>query len=297
VGQRPISALVDMTNYVMLSYGRPLHVYDVAKLQGALVARKARDGEELLALNGKTYSLEPSMTVIADDAHVHDIGGIMGGEESGVTEATTDILIECAYFDPETIARTGQKLGLASDARTRFERGVDPEFVDPGLALATGLAIELAGGEASEVIRAGSPPPLERTVSYRPQRCAELAGVAVPEERQRDILARLGFEVEQGETWQIKVPSWRRDVTGSADIVEEVVRIEGLDAIPSTPLPRTPGVARPTATASSCSSARCGAARPPAASTKPSPGASSARRKPLRSAEARGSSTIRSARR
>ncbi|HEX8214682.1 MAG TPA: phenylalanine--tRNA ligase subunit beta, partial [Allosphingosinicella sp.] len=249
VGQRPISALVDMTNYIMLSYGRPLHVYDLAKLTGALVARKARDGEEMLALNGKSYVLDPSMTVIVDDARVHDIGGIMGGEDSGVTEDTTEILIECAYFDPETIARTGQKLGLTSDARTRFERGVDPDFVEPGLALATSLAIELAGGEASEIVRAGSPPALDRIVSYRPQRCEELAGVAVPEERQRDVLARLGFEVEQGEAWQIKVPSWRRDVTGSADIVEEVVRIEGLDAVPSTPLPRAPGVARPTATA------------------------------------------------
>jgi phenylalanyl-tRNA synthetase beta chain len=146
VGQRPISALVDMTNYIMLSYGRPLHVYDLAKLQGAIVARKARDGEQVLALNGKSYALEPSMTVIADERHVHDIGGIMGGEESGVQEGTTDILIECAYFDPGAIARTGQKLGLTSDARTRFERGVDPAFLDTGLALATAMALELAGG-------------------------------------------------------------------------------------------------------------------------------------------------------
>jgi phenylalanyl-tRNA synthetase beta chain len=154
VGQRPISALVDMTNYMMLSYGRPLHVYDVARLQGALVARKAREGEELLALNGRTYRLDPEMTVIADETHVHDIGGIMGGEESGVIEATTDILIECAYFDPDTIARTGQKLGLTSDARTRFERGVDPAFLDTGLALAARMAVVLAGGEVSEPVRA-----------------------------------------------------------------------------------------------------------------------------------------------
>nr|MDQ4087498.1 phenylalanine--tRNA ligase subunit beta [Pseudomonadota bacterium] len=142
VGQRPISALVDMTNYIMLSYGRPLHVYDLAKLQGALVARRAREGEEVLALNGKTYRLDPGMTVIADDAQVHDIGGIMGGEHSGVTEETTDIVIECAYFDPAHIARTGQKLALASDARTRFERGVDPEFVEPGIQLATRMALD-----------------------------------------------------------------------------------------------------------------------------------------------------------
>jgi phenylalanyl-tRNA synthetase beta chain len=249
VGQRPISALVDMTNYIMLSYGRPLHVYDVAKLQGALIARKARAGEELPALNGKTYALDPEMTVIADDAAVHDIGGIMGGEHSGVTEATTDILIECAYFDPETIARTGQKLGLTSDARTRFERGVDPAFLDAGLALATELAIELAGGEASEAVRAGAAPTQGRVIEYRPRRTSGLAGVDVPDEWQKDILTRLGFAITTGESWQIAVPSWRRDVTGSADIVEEVIRIVGLEAVPSTPLRRPPGVATPTATA------------------------------------------------
>jgi phenylalanyl-tRNA synthetase beta chain len=249
VGQRPISALVDMTNYIMLSYGRPLHVYDLAKLSGAVVARPAREGEEVLALNGKTYRLDPSMTVIADDAGVHDIGGIMGGEHSGVTEATTDILIECAYFDPAHISRTGQKLALASDARTRFERGVDPAFVETGLQLATRLAIELAGGEASEAVRAGEPPRLEKRVEYRPARARELGGIEVSEDRQEEILGRLGFTVARGEPWRIGIPSWRRDVDGSADIVEEVARIEGYDKVEATPLPRAPGVARPTATA------------------------------------------------
>jgi phenylalanyl-tRNA synthetase beta chain len=249
VGQRPISALVDMTNYIMLSYGRPLHVYDVAKLQGALVARRARDGEEVLALNGKTYRLDPSITVIADDAGVHDIGGIMGGEHSGVTGETTDIVIECAYFDPAHIARTGQKLALASDARTRFERGVDPEFIEPGIQLATRVAIDLAGGEPSEVVRAGAPPRLDRVITYRPERCAGLAGVEVRPERQAEILRALGFELSGGEEWQIRVASWRRDVEGAADIVEEVARIHGFDKVPSTPLARAPGVARPTATA------------------------------------------------
>ena len=249
VGQRPISALVDMTNFVTLAYGRPLHVYDLARLEGAVVARRARDGEQVLALNGKTYTLDPSMTVIADDAGVHDIGGIMGGEHSGVTEETTDILIECAYFDPEHIARTGQKLGIASDARTRFERGVDPEFVEPGLQLATRMAIELAGGEPSEVVRAGRPPLETSTLEYDPGRCAALGGIEVDEVRQREILERLGFGVETGESWTITVPSWRRDVIGSADIVEEIARIEGYDKVPSTPLKRVPGVARPTATA------------------------------------------------
>jgi len=248
VGQRPISALVDMTNYVMLTYGRPLHVYDLAKLEGAVVARRARDGEEVQALNGKSYRLDRSMTVIADDSAVHDIGGIMGGEHSGVTETTTDILIECAYFDPEHIARTGQKLALTSDARTRFERGVDPAFVEPGLQLATRMALELAGGEPSEVVRAGRPPLETATIAYNPRRCADLGGIEVDEARQRDILERLGFGVETGESWSISVPSWRRDVTGSADIVEEIARIEGYDKVPSTPLRRVPGVARPTAT-------------------------------------------------
>jgi phenylalanyl-tRNA synthetase beta chain len=248
VGQRPISALVDMTNYIMLGYGRPLHVYDLAQLRGAIRARRAGPGEQVLALNGKTYTLDPSMTVIADDAQVHDIGGIMGGEHSGVTEATTDVLIECAYFDPDHIARTGQKLALTSDARARFERGVDPAFLDAGLALATRLALALAGGEASQVVRAGSPPTEARSVRYRPQRCAELGGLDVPEDRQRDILQRLGFGVNGGNPWEIAVPSWRRDVIGSADIVEEVIRIEGLDKVPTVPLPRAPGVAHPTAT-------------------------------------------------
>jgi phenylalanyl-tRNA synthetase beta chain len=249
IGQRPISALVDMTNFVTIGYGRPLHVYDLAKLEGAVVARRARDGEQMIALNGKTYELDGSMTVIADDGGVHDIGGIMGGEHSGVTEATTDILIECAYFDPAHISRTGQKLGLTSDARSRFERGVDPEFVGPGLALATRLAIELAGGEASETVRAGEPPRFERKVSYRPARARELGGIDVAESRQREILTRLGFAVHGTEPWTIAIPSWRRDVEGAADIVEEVARIIGYDKVEATPLPRAAGVARPTATA------------------------------------------------
>jgi phenylalanyl-tRNA synthetase beta chain len=248
VGLRPISALVDMTNFITLSYGRPLHVYDLAKLQGPLVARKARDGEEMEALNGRTYRLDATMTVIADANGVHDIGGIMGGEHSGVTEATADVVIECAYFDPEAIARTGQKLGLISDARARFERGVDPAFVEPGLQLATRMAVDLAGGEASEMVRAGRPPLDPRTVTYRPERASRLGGLDVPPDRQRLILERLGFAVADGAEWTIQVPTWRRDVEGSADIVEEVVRIEGIDKVSSTPLPRAPGVARPTAT-------------------------------------------------
>ena len=249
IGQRPISALVDLTNYITITHGRPLHVYDLARLEGALVARRAKEGEEVLALNGKSYRLDPSMTVIADDREVHDIGGIMGGEHSGVTEATRDIIIECAYFTPEHIALTGQKLALVSDARSRFERGVDPGFVEDGLQLATQMAIELAGGAPSQIVRAGTPPLAERQVDYDPARCEGLAGVAVPEDVQAAILQRLGFLVTRGDIWEVKVPSWRRDVDGAADIVEEVARIHGFDQVPSTPLPRAPGVARPTATA------------------------------------------------
>jgi phenylalanyl-tRNA synthetase beta chain len=246
VGQRPISALVDITNYVMLDHGRPLHVYDVAKLTGGLVARKARDGETLTALNGKEYTLDSTMTVIADDAHVHDIGGIMGGEASGASDTTTDVLIECAYFTPERIARTGQKLGLTSDARQRFERGVDPAFLGDGLAIATQLVLDICGGVATEAVEAGQPPLGHPTFKYDPEAAARLGGMEVAPERQREILTRLGFGIDG--SWTIRVPSWRRDVEGVADIVEEIVRIEGIDNVPAVALPRPDGVARPTAT-------------------------------------------------
>jgi phenylalanyl-tRNA synthetase beta chain len=263
IGQKPISMLVDITNFVSIDLGRPLHVYDRAKLTGPLVARRAKDGEQVLALNGKTYALDGSMTVIADDAAVHDIGGIMGGEHSGVSEATTDVLIECAYFDPDHIALTGQKLALTSDARQRFERGVDPAFLDDGLAIACRLVLDHCGGRASAITRAGEPPLAERVISYHPRLCATLGGMHVAPERQARILLSLGFAVGaitspdaysdalfatiEG-AWPVKVPSWRRDIDGPADLVEEVIRIEGLDNLPSTPLPRAEGVAKPTAT-------------------------------------------------
>ena len=245
-GQKPISALVDITNFVMLDLGRPLHVYDKAKLTGGLVARLARSGEQVIALNGKTYTLDETMTVIADDVHVHDIGGIMGGEDSGVSDATTDILIECAYFTPEHIARTGQKLGLTSDARQRFERGVDPAFLEEGIAIATWLVTEHCGGSPSGMTRAGLPPVETRTIAYDTGHCARLGGVDVAADRQKQILESLGFNIATD--WTVTVPTWRRDIDGPADLVEEVVRMVGLDNVPSTPLPRADGVAKPTAT-------------------------------------------------
>jgi len=246
IGQKPISALVDITNYVSVDLGRPLHVYDRARLNGGLVARKARDGEQVLALNGRTYTLDPTMTVIADDVAVHDIGGIMGGEHSGCSDTTTDVLIECAYFDPEHIARTGQKLLLTSDARTRFERGVDPAFLDDGLAIATRLVLDLCGGAASGVTRAGTPPVVAPRIAYDPALAETLGGLAIPADRQQAILESLGFTVTSD--WTVTAPSWRRDIDGPADIVEEVIRIEGIDNVPSVALPRAPGVALPTAT-------------------------------------------------
>ena len=245
-GQRPISLLVDLTNYLMLGFGRPAHVYDLAKLQGAVVARRAQDGEQVLALNEKTYTLDPEMVVIADESQVHDIAGIMGGEHSGVSETTSDVLLEIAYFDPARIGATGRKLGLSSDARTRFERGVDPDFLDYGLDLLTGLIVELAGGSPSEVVRAGSSPSAAKVIAFDPGLTLRLGGVKVPEAEQKRILESLGFGV--GEGWQVTCPLRRHDIEGPADLVEEIVRIHGLDKVASVALPRAEGVARPTAT-------------------------------------------------
>jgi phenylalanyl-tRNA synthetase beta chain len=252
-GQRPISALVDITNYVMLAYGRPAHAYDLAQLAGAVVARRAVDGEGVTTLNGKHYLLDHTMTVIADERGVHDVAGIMGGEHSGCSETTRDVLLEVAYFTPQAIARTGQALALTSDARSRFERGVDPAFLDTGLDLLTALIIEICGGEPSHVIRAGKPPAAVKVVGFEPGLTLRLGGIDVPLAEQRRILESLGFSIvaqqePTGERWAVTVPTWRGDIDGAPDLVEEVVRVHGLDAVPSTPLTRADGVAKPTAT-------------------------------------------------
>ncbi|MXO91253.1 phenylalanine--tRNA ligase subunit beta [Pontixanthobacter aquaemixtae] len=249
-GQRPISLLVDLTNYVMLAYGRPAHAYDLSKLTGAVAARRAKNGEKVLALNEKTYTLDDSMTVIADDAGVHDIAGIMGGEDSGCSDGTTDVLLEIAYFDPDRIGATGRKLGLSSDARTRFERGVDPEFLDDGLDLLTGLIVELAGGEASETVRAGAAPSKPKIVSFDPALTERLGGISVEPAEQQRILESLDFAVDSGSSpWSVTAPLRRHDIEGPADLVEEVVRIFGIDDVESVALPRVDGVALPTASA------------------------------------------------
>ena len=245
-GQRVISPLVDATNYLMLAFGRPAHVYDLAKLSGAVVARRAQNGEKVEALNEKTYTLDDTMTVIADDNGVHDIAGIMGGEHSGATEGTIDVLLEIAYFDPERIGVTGRKLGLASDARTRFERGVDPAFLDDGLAILTSLIMKTCGGEPTEVVRAGTAPTDPKVIKFDPRLTERLGGLGVAQEEQRAILTSLDFSV--ADDWTVTCPPRRHDIEGAADLVEEVVRIHGIDEVASKPLPRRPGVALPTAT-------------------------------------------------
>ncbi|MFC3205998.1 phenylalanine--tRNA ligase subunit beta [Aquamicrobium soli] len=237
IGLRPISALVDITNYVTFDRGRPLHVFDARKVAGNLVVRRARDGEKVLALDGREYTLTPEMCAIADEKGVESIAGVMGGEHSGCGENTTDVLIESALWDPITTARTGRSLGIITDARYRFERGVDPEFMVPGLELATRLVLDLCGGEptTSEVVGyAGHAP---KIVSFPLSEVKRLTGLDVPTETSLDILSRLGFEPKgSGEVVDVAVPSWRPDVDGKADLVEEVMRIHGVDAIAPTPL-------------------------------------------------------------
>jgi phenylalanyl-tRNA synthetase beta chain len=277
VGLRPISALVDITNFFSIDQARPLHVYDVAKLRGQIVARRGREGDRFLALNGKEYEPTADDCVIADDSGALGLGGIIGGESTGVDEGTTDVLLECAWFDPETIAQTGRRHGINTDARARFERGIDPQKLSSTIETAAQMIVELCGGEVSEPRLSGEfladgYPNRDRVVAYRPARLQELAGLDLPAEHQRGILARLEFlavdpadkdswinEEQRAEfadrlasaaeeTWAIRAPTWRPDVDGEADIVEEIARIAGFDQIPATALPREAGVARPTAT-------------------------------------------------
>ncbi|MEQ1649506.1 MAG: phenylalanine--tRNA ligase subunit beta [Hyphomicrobiaceae bacterium] len=242
IGQRPINALVDVTNYVSVDRGRPLHVYDADKLKGALRARLGKTGESFLALNGQTYSVDDSMCVIADDAKVHGIGGIMGGEDSSCTPETKNILIECAYFDPLSIATTGRKINLMSDARYRFERGVDPAFVEPGLDLATRLMLDVAGGTPSKAKIAGKAPLRNFTVDFDFARVERLMGIKLKDADMRTTLEKLGFTLDgKGPSYKVAAPSWRPDVHGAADLVEEIARLAGLENVPSTPLPRLHG--------------------------------------------------------
>jgi phenylalanyl-tRNA synthetase beta chain len=214
-------------------------VFDAAKVHGDLTVRRARAGESLLALDGKTYALDESICVIADQKGVESLAGIMGGEESGCSDDTVDVLIESALWDPRNVAQTGRKLGINSDARYRFERGVDPNFTVPGLELATQMVLDLLGGTPSETVVVGNPHAEDRLIDFPVREVKRLGGLDVPFVEMRRVLTHLGFFVAgQGETVKVAVPSWRPDIEGKADLVEEVVRIAGVDRVPSTPFPR-----------------------------------------------------------
>lgn len=229
IGLRPISALVDITNFFTIAFARPLHVYDADKLKGNIHVRLSKQGEKLDALDDKHYELSGGMAAICDDSGVLGLGGIIGGEPSSVSETTENVYLECALFDPVAIAATGRALQIDSDARYRFERGVDPGFAEAGAELATKMILELCGGEASKTCVAGAAKAPEKTVKYDPALCEKLGGLALPEARQKEILEALGFTISKD--WTVTAPSWRPDIDGKADIVEEVLRIHGYDKI------------------------------------------------------------------
>ncbi|MBT9244695.1 phenylalanine--tRNA ligase subunit beta [Gemmobacter fulvus] len=243
IGLRPISTLVDITNYFTFGLNRPLHVFDMAKVQGDLRIHPAEGGETLLALDGKTYTLAPGMMLISDDTGPESLAGIMGGETTGCDETTVDVFLESAFWDPITIATTGRALRINSDARYRFERGVDPAFTLPGLDLATQMVLELCGGEASDLVVDGTVPDTTRSYTLDPARVVSLVGMDIPEAEQRATLAALGFTLEGN---QVTPPTWRPDVLGSADLVEEVARVASLSKLVGKPMARAlPGVPRP----------------------------------------------------
>ena len=249
IGLRPINALADITNYISYDHGRPLHVYDADKLTGAIRARLGRKGESFEALDGKTYAVDGDMCVIADDARVLGLGGVIGGDDTGTTFATTNVFIESAYFDPRRTARTGRKLNIQSDARYRFERGVDPAFVGPGLELATRLVLDLCGGEPSKVTVAGKVPKANAAFAFDPALVKRLSGLDLKTAEIKRLLSALGIEAK-GTAPKLKAqpPSWRPDISTPVDLVEEMVRLVGFDHVPTTPMRRDSGVARPVLT-------------------------------------------------
>ena len=246
IGLRPINAAVDVTNYISYDRARPLHVYDADKVQTPIMARLGKAGESFAGLDGKTYHVDETMCVIADKMRVLGLGGIMGGLETGVTEATTSIFIESAYFDPARTAATGRKTGINSDARYRFERGIDPHSVLPGLNLAAKMILEICGGTASEVAIAGREPDKKTVIAFDPARVQKLTGAKFSNAEVAGTLTKLGFKVEgAAPKLTVTAPSWRPDIHGPADLVEEVVRLSGAERIPAIPLPRPHEVAKP----------------------------------------------------
>jgi phenylalanyl-tRNA synthetase beta chain len=249
IGLRPISALVDITNYMTFAFGRPLHVFDADKIDGGLHVRLSKTAEKVLALDGKEYELDDQVTVIADDGGALAMGGVIGGESTGCTSETQTVFIESALFDPVRTATTGRRYQIESDARHRFERGLDPEFTGPGLEEATRMVLDLCGGEASELVTSGEIPAWQKTVTLRPGRVAALGGIDLTGAQSAEILERLGFGVDQGaDPFEVTVPSWRSDVGGEADLVEEVTRVYGFDKIPSVPLRGKSAITQPVLT-------------------------------------------------
>jgi phenylalanyl-tRNA synthetase beta chain len=243
IGLRPINTLVDITNFMTFDHGRPMHVFDAAKVKGDLTVRRALEGETVLALDTREYKLNPGNVVIADDNGVESIGGIMGGEHSGCDENTVDVLIESALWDPINIAKSGRALGIITDARYRFERGVDPEYMVPGLDRTTQLVLELCGGVAAEAKVVGYKGHQPKVVDFPYSEVKRLTGLEVSTEESRHILTRLGFAVEgSGDRVSVTVPSWRPDVDGKADLVEEVMRIHGVDQIKPEPIEKLSSV-------------------------------------------------------
>jgi phenylalanyl-tRNA synthetase beta chain len=246
IGLRPISALVDVTNFFTFDQNRPLHVFDAAKVQGNLRVHRAQGGETLVALDEKEYTLGAGHMVISDEKGVESIGGIMGGEETGCTEETVDVFLESAFWDHVQIAMAGRALKINSDARYRFERGVDPEYTIAGLHRATQMILEICGGEPSEVVIAGDVPDHSRAYKLDSNRVQSLVGMEIPESDQRQTLTRLGFRLEGN---MAHVPSWRPDVQGEADLVEEGARSASLTKLQGKPLPRlTDGIPKPVMT-------------------------------------------------
>ena len=248
IGLRPINALVDITNYISYDRGRPLHVYDADKLTGNIHTRLGKPGEKLLALDGKEYEIEEGteICVIADDSGPVGFGGIMGGDPTGSQPETTNVFIECAWFDPIKTARAGRALGIQSDARYRFERTCDPAFVVPGQHAAVQMVLDLCGGEPSKMVVAGEAPVEDRIIAFPLSEVKRLVGLEVSDIEIKTVLKRLGFWVSgTGEEVKIAVPTFRPDIHGKADIVEEVARIIGVDQVPNTPLPRLHSVTQP----------------------------------------------------
>lgn len=239
IGLRPISALVDITNYITFGWNRPLHVFDAGQISGPLTVRMAREGETLLALNDRICALDPSMVVIADAKGVQSIGGVIGGKESGCTEHTTDVIVEAALFDPARIAAAGRRLNIVSDARYRFERGVDPASVTEGMGRATRLILDLCGGEAGHIVTIGKEPSWRKSVTLRPERVEKLVGMTVDPDRMVALLNRLGCtpRLENG-IIHTTPPSWRVDLVSEHDLVEEIARLHGYDSLEAVPLPR-----------------------------------------------------------